>query len=263
MDIRAFSDVFYGDKAFEVEVLIDDEKFLNAMFLENFFGLIQGGADGNGDEIVFGHDLADELAVIFFESQVAVGENAGEPRAPRDGQARDAVFRHNLQGLADGDVGRNGDRVDDHAGFGAFHAIDLFGLALEREIAMNDADTALSCDADGEARFGNGIHGGGREGNVDGQFAREMRGGVDLGRKDGRAPGFEQHVVECETFGDGTVNHEYLAVEWVVRDARGKPRVGSPATTGARKNDAAQRVGAGPDKEFSRSKICITVKFLF
>src|SRR5580704_14297908 len=208
-----FLDVFDGDEAFEVEVLIDDEKFFDTMLLQDFFGLIEGGANRNGDEIVLGHHLANELAVIFFEAQVAIGENAGEARAAGDGQAGDAVLGHDLEGLANGDIRRNGDGVDDHTGFGALDTIDFFRLAVERHIAMNDADAALPGDADGEARFRDGVHGGGSERNVEGEFTGEIRGGVDVGGKDGRAARLEEHVVECKTFGDGTVNHDYLAVE--------------------------------------------------
>src|SRR5258705_143720 len=44
-----FLNVFYGDKAFEVEVLVNDEKFFDAVLLENFFGFVERGADGDGD----------------------------------------------------------------------------------------------------------------------------------------------------------------------------------------------------------------------
>ena len=63
-------------RPFQVEVLIDDEKFFDAMFLQDFFGFVEGGADGDGDEVVLGHHLADELGVVFFEAKVAVGEDA-------------------------------------------------------------------------------------------------------------------------------------------------------------------------------------------
>ena len=202
-----FLNVFYGDETFEVEILIDDEKFFDAVLLKNFFGLFESGADGNGDQIVFGHDLADELAMIFFEAKIAIGEDAGETRAAGDGKAGDAVFGHDLESLANGDVWGDGDGVDDHAGFGTFDAIDFFGLAIERHVAMNDADAALARDADGETRFRDGVHGGGSERNVDGEFASEAGGGVDVGGKHGGAAGLEKDVVERKTFGDGTVNH--------------------------------------------------------
>ena len=36
-----FLDVFYGDEAFEVEILIDDEKFFDAVLLKDFFGFVR------------------------------------------------------------------------------------------------------------------------------------------------------------------------------------------------------------------------------
>ena len=64
-----FLDVFYGDQAFEVEVLIDDEKFFDAMLLQDALGFVERGADGNGDEIVLGHHRADELRCDFSRSE--------------------------------------------------------------------------------------------------------------------------------------------------------------------------------------------------
>jgi len=85
-DIRVFLDVLDGDEALEIEILIDDQEFFDAVLLENFFGFFEGGADGDGNEIVLGHDLADELAVIFLEAKIAVGEDAGEARTASDGR---------------------------------------------------------------------------------------------------------------------------------------------------------------------------------
>ena len=110
-----FLDVFYGDQAFEIEVLVDDEKFFDAVLLQNFFGFFERGAHGNGDEIFFCHHSVDELRVIFFEAKVAIGEDSGEARTACNGQTRDAVLGHDFEGLAKGDVRRNGDGIDDHA----------------------------------------------------------------------------------------------------------------------------------------------------
>ena len=123
--------------------------------------------------------------MIFFEAEVAVGEDACQASAARDGEAGDAVLGHDVERLAEGDVGRDGDRVDDHAGFGALDAVHFLELAVDREIAVDDADATLAGNADGEARFGDGVHGGGGERNVEGELAGEFRGGVDFGRQDG------------------------------------------------------------------------------
>src|SRR6266446_2064068 len=191
-----FLNVFYGDEAFEVEVLVNDEKFFDAVLLENFFGFVESGADGDGDEIVLGHHLADELRMIFFEAEVAVGEDACKASAARDGEAGDAVLGHDVERLAKGNVGRDGDRVDDHAGFGALDAVHFLELAVDGEIAVDDADATLTGNADGEARFGNRVHSGGGERNVDGQLAGEFRGGVNFGRQDGGSARSDENVVE-------------------------------------------------------------------
>src|SRR5208282_3567902 len=181
------------------------------VLLKDFFGFFESRADSDGNEIVLGHDLADELTVIFLKAQIAVGEDAGEARTASDRQAGDAVLVHDFEGLADGDVRGDGDGIDDHAGFGAFDAIDFLGLTIDGHVAMDDADAALARNADGQARFRDGVHGGGRERDIERELAGELRGGVHVGGQDGGFAREEQDVVKCETFGDGTVNHENLA----------------------------------------------------
>jgi len=51
-------------------------------------------------------------------------------------------------------------------------------------------------------------------------------------------PGKQKHVVECKTFGNGTVDHSDL-ISWEWEAAR---------------NSAAQRVAAGPVEKFIKSK---------
>ena len=160
-----FLDVFYGDEPFEIEVLVDDQKFFDAVLLQNFFGFFERGAHGNGDEIFFRHHGVDELRVIFFEAEVAIGENSSEAGTARNGQARDAVLGHDFESLAKSDVWRNGDGVDDHARFGPFHAVDFFALTVDGHVAVNDADAALARDGNGEAGFRDSVHGRGGEGN--------------------------------------------------------------------------------------------------
>src|SRR5258708_14702470 len=123
--------------------------------------------------------------MVFFETEVAVGEDAVESSAAGDGEAGDAVLGHDVERLAKGDVGRDGDRVDDHAGFGALDAVHFLELAVDREIAVDDADATLAGNADGEARFGDRVHGGGGERDVCGGVAGGFRGGVDFGWQDG------------------------------------------------------------------------------
>ena len=162
-----FLDVFYGDEAFEIEVLVDDEKFFNAMLLQDALGFFERCANGHGDEIFLGHHGADELGMIFFKAQVAVGEDSGEAGAACNGKPGDVILVHDLEGLAERDIRRDRDGVNDHAAFGAFYAVDLLALAVDGHVAVDEADTALAGDSDGETGFGYGVHGGGGQGNVE------------------------------------------------------------------------------------------------
>ena len=63
------------------------------MLLQNFFRLFKRCADGNGDQVRFGHYRADELSVVFFKTQIAIGQDTREPRPARNGKSGDAVLR--------------------------------------------------------------------------------------------------------------------------------------------------------------------------
>src|SRR5262249_8094087 len=91
--------VFYGDESLEIEVLIDDQQFFNAMLLEDSLRFVERGAYGYRDKIVFGHHLADQQGVIFLKAEVPIRQNSGEARAASNRQARNAVLGHDLKGL--------------------------------------------------------------------------------------------------------------------------------------------------------------------
>src|ERR1700751_6021152 len=207
-----FLDVFYGDQALEVEIRIDDQEFFDAMLLQDALGLIQSGADGNGDEIVFRHHRTDQLVVIFLKAKIAVGQDAGKAGAARDRKARDAVLLHDFKGLAQSNVGRNGDGIDDHAAFRALDAVDFFGLAVDGHVPVNKADAPLAGDRHRQVGLGDGIHRGRSQRNIQREFARETRARVHLRRQDRRLAGQQEHVVKGKAFGYWTVDHSILAL---------------------------------------------------
>ena len=202
-----FLDVFYGDQALEVEIRVDYQKFFDAMALQDFFGFLESGSHGNGDEIVLGHHRADGLIEIAFETQIAISENAHEARAARDGQARHFVLVHDVERLADGKFRRDSDGINDHAAFRAFYAVHFLGLAVNGHVAMDEADAALAGDGDGQARVRDCVHGRGDDRNVERNFAREAGARVRLRWQYRRFARQQQHVVESQRFGDGSFNH--------------------------------------------------------
>ena len=104
-------------------------------------------------------------------------------------------------------VRADGDGVDDHAAFTAFDAIDLLGLALDRHVAVDEADAALLGERDGKVGFGDGIHRGTDDGDVERDFAGKPGAAVGLAREDFAACRDEEHIVEGETFGNRVLNH--------------------------------------------------------
>ena len=60
-----------------------------------------------------------------------------------DGEPGDAVLAADLVELLERRLRADRDRVGDHAGLGPLHQVDLVGLVLDREVAVQHADAAL------------------------------------------------------------------------------------------------------------------------
>ena len=117
-----------------------------------------------------------------------------------------------LERGGDGLLGRDGDGVDDHAGLGALDLVDLAGLLLDGEVAVDDAHAALLGHGDGQARLGDGVHGGGHQRGVEGDVAGELGLGADLGGNDFAVGGDEEDIVEGQGFCDRGFNHDFWPV---------------------------------------------------
>src|SRR2546422_4384006 len=79
------------------------------------------------------------------------------------------------------------------------HAVHLRRLAVHRHVLVDDADAALARDRDRHLRFGDCIHRGGHEGDVEGDAAGKARAHVHVPRMYAREPRNEQNVVESES----------------------------------------------------------------
>ena len=90
-----------------------------------------------------------------------------------DRDAADVITLHHVKRVAHRAVLPNGYRIDNHSALAAFYAVALFGLPLDRHIAVNDSDPALLGECDGEVRLGYRIHRGRDDGNVESDVARQ------------------------------------------------------------------------------------------
>ena len=172
-EFQFFLNVFYGDQALEIEILVHNQQLLDAMALKDFLCFLQSGADGHGDEVVLGHHFADRLVKIALEAQVSIREDAYEALSARDRQPGNLVLVHEIERLPDGNFRSDRYRVHNHAALRPFHLVHFFGLAFDGHVPVNEPDAALSCDRDGETRVRHRVHCCGDDGNIQRDLAAE------------------------------------------------------------------------------------------
>ena len=192
--------VLDGDQPLEDVVVVHHQQLLDAVFLQQRFGFLEGGADADGDEILFRHHVRDRQVEAGFKAQVAIGEDADKLAVLCNRYARDAVTFHQRQRFVDFVRGRHRDRVDDHAALTSLDAIDRFGLQIDRHIAVDEPKSALARQRDGKPRLGHGVHGGADEGNVERDVAGQAGAGVSFGGQDGAVGWDQEDVVKGERF---------------------------------------------------------------
>src|SRR6185369_8191342 len=73
-----FLNVFDGDESFYMFVVVDDEKFFNAVFLKYGFGLLECSPDWNSDERLLRHHFGNRNVESCFETKIAVRDDADQ-----------------------------------------------------------------------------------------------------------------------------------------------------------------------------------------
>ena len=208
--LQFFLDVFNRDQALEGVLVIHHQKFFHAVLVKDCFRFFEGGPDRNSDEILLGHHFIDGNVEAGFKAQIAVGENADQLAVVRNGDAGNLVLAHHLKRIAHLVRSVHSDRVDDHATFRALHFVDFVGLLIDGEVAMDDANSALLRQRDRHVRFGDSVHGGAHDGNVQADLARKLRLRAGRRRNDVGAGGQEKDVVKSESLRNGKMNHKFL-----------------------------------------------------
>ena len=200
-------DVLDSDEADAAPGIVDDDQLLDAVLMQEAARLVAAHALADRHHLA-GHELAHRLARIVGEAHVAVGENADElgrlaVRPALDHRnAGDRGAAHEGKRVRQRRVGKDGDRVDDHAALEALDLAHLFGLGGGLEIAVDDPDPAGFRHRDREPRFGDGVHRRGDDRQVEADGAREPRADVGCARHDRAWTGTQQHVVERESLGN-------------------------------------------------------------
>ena len=98
------------------------------MAVQQFLGGIEIDARPDGHQIIFGHHLGDLAIKPSFEAQITIGENADELALLRHRQTGNAILIHDLLSVGNLLIGRDGNRIADHAAFEFFDFFDFRGL---------------------------------------------------------------------------------------------------------------------------------------
>ena len=168
-------DVLDSDQPLEDAALIDYQQFFDPMLVQQTLRVFQCCADRDRDEFVLGHHFPDRQVLALLEAQIAIGENAHQLRVLRHRHSGNPKALHQCPGVKDPVVGRDRDRVDDHAGFAALDAVHCFGLPLDGHVAVDNAHSPLAGQRDRQLRLGHRVHRGAEERDVDRDAARDAR----------------------------------------------------------------------------------------
>ena len=138
--------VFKGNQPGKFTGLVNEGQTLDFVLRKEGEGFILRQVRRTGNERHRGHNIAHEGVFIVRAREVAniaVGNNTfkfaifGDHR-----QTRNLVIAAQIIVFADSCVSTDGDGINDHARFGAFHAINMRCLILDRKVAVDHAHAA-------------------------------------------------------------------------------------------------------------------------
>ena len=177
--------VLHGDQADAAILVVDHQQLLDAMLVQHPLRLVLADALAHRDQVFVRHQFGNFLPGIGGKAHVAVGEDADQLARHALGCAGDhrnagkAVIVHQRHRVGQHRVGTDGQRIDHHAGFVLLDLPHLGGLAVDIEIAVDHADAAGLRHGDRHPRFGDGVH----RGRDDRDIERNRAGdaGADIG----------------------------------------------------------------------------------
>ena len=198
-ELLGLHEVLDRDEAAEAAVVVDQGQPLTLVLAQQRGGVVAGDPDPTGDQRRRRHHLVDLGGRPLGdrgEAQVAVGDDAHQAVVGVDDrEPGDAVLAADAVEVLQRRVRADGDRVGDDPGLGPLHQVDLVGLVLDREVAVQHPEAALAGHRDRHPGLGDRVHGGADQRHLEADLPGEPRGGVDLVRREVGLPRQQQHVV--------------------------------------------------------------------
>ena len=149
-EVGGLLNVLDSDHATQRKAVTDDQHLLDAVLVQLVHDFFARRVLAHRDQsLLGGHHHRHRLGEAGLKAQVAAGDDADQLFAVDHWHAGNLVLARQFQHLANGEVGRHGDRVDDDAGLILLDAPDLAGLRRDRQVLVHDADAAFLRDGDG------------------------------------------------------------------------------------------------------------------
>ena len=201
--IARLLDILDRDQALDAPGIIHQGQLFDLVLLQDALGLVQGDAYPGGHQVLMRHELADRQLIIarLHKAYVTVGQDAHQAVAfINNGYAADMEGGHDLLCFAQPGVWPQRVRLNDHARLRALHLIHLGGLLLGRHVAVNDAQPALACQGNCQARLGHRIHGCREQRDVQTNARRKLDADIGLVGQHLGVAGHDQHIVKGQRF---------------------------------------------------------------
>src|SRR5690606_1778510 len=194
-------DIAESHQAAQMEIVVDHQHLLDAMLVELGLDLFQAGAFLDGDQLVLGrHDRRNGITGIGRETQVTTGDDADQFLAGDNRETGKAQIVSLAQQLADLGFGGNSNGVMNNGRFMTLDLAHFGGLLFDAHVLVNDADAALLRHGNGQASFGDGIHGCGNQGDIQLDPTGQAGFETDILRQDLGISGDQENIIECQGF---------------------------------------------------------------
>ena len=161
-------DVFHRHHAGELKVLIDHQNLFDAMDMQQVTHLVLTLTFKHGNQLIFaGHDGGNAGIKVALEAHIAAGDDTDQVIAVEHRNAGNIVFRGQVDQFAYRGAESDGNGVTNHTGLVFLHQADVMGLLFDGHILMNNADTAFLRHRNRQTGFGDCIHCGRDQGDIE------------------------------------------------------------------------------------------------
>ena len=148
---------------------------------------------------------------IGHEPHIPVGDDPDQLfLVVADRHARDPELVHHILGFAHEVFGMEEERVGDNAVFTPLHAVDFIRLLFDAHILVDGARAAFSCHGDRHFGFGNGIHRGAEQRDVQRDAIGESGFQRNIRRQNVAFRRNQQNVVKRQSFFPKLILHFHI-----------------------------------------------------